>query len=122
MEGNFALMGRKAKTAITSFKGVGLITAVDIGLAGVVQAAVGMGFMPALGLILLLESAALMLLGGALSFSGQPGVRRVTALLTGTQAAVKRADLDDVDAKAAAYALVGVLLFVESLALAAATV
>jgi hypothetical protein len=122
LEEKIRLLGRKAKTVATTFKGVGLITAVDVALAGAALESIKVGFVAALGVILLLESAALMLLGGALSFSGQPGVRKLTALLTGTQTLVTKADLDDLDAKAAAYALIGVLLFVESLALAAATV
>jgi hypothetical protein len=121
LEGNIRLLGRKAKAAATTFKGVGIATAVDLGIAGLATAFVGAGFVAALGLILLLESAALMLLGGALSFSGQPSVRKMTALLTGTRTTVTKVDLDELDAKAAAYALMGVLLFAESLALAAAT-
>jgi hypothetical protein len=121
LEGKDGQLGRKAATAKTSLKGAGLITIVDVGLAGLVWWATAVGFVAALGLVMLLESAALMLLGGALSFGGQPGVRRLTALLSGTRTEVTKADLQDLDAKAATYALVGALLFVESLALAVAT-
>ena len=114
-------MGRKAAVATMSLKGAGLITLIDLGLAGLGSAAVSLGFVATLGLVMLVESAALMLLGGALSFSGQTGVRRAVALFSRTNMAVTKAELEDLDAKAAAYALVGVLLFVESLALAAAT-
>jgi hypothetical protein len=114
-------MGRKVAIATTSLKGAGLITLVDLGLAGLARAGMGMDFLAALGLVLLLESAVLMLIGGALSFSGQESVRRLVALVSRTQTKVTKADLLDLDSKAAAYALVGVLLFVESLTLAAAT-
>ena len=114
-------MGRKAATATTSLKGAGLITVVDVGLAGLGSADAAVGFVAALGLVMLVESAALMLLGGALNLSGQAGVRRLAALLTKTDVKVTKADLGDLDAKAAAYALIGVILFVESLALAAMT-
>jgi hypothetical protein len=114
-------LGRKAATAVKSLKGAGLITIVDLGLAGLAGSATALGLVGALGLVLLVESAALMLLGGALSFSGQAGVRKATALLTGIKTEVTKAELADLDAKAAAYALAGALLFVESLVLAAAT-
>jgi hypothetical protein len=119
LEGIEGRLGRKAKTAIASAKGAGVITAIDIGVAGVSSVAVAAGFLPVLGLVMLIESAGLMLLGGALSFSGQPGIRRITSALTRTD--VSKSDLEDVEAKAATYALVGVLLFLESLVLAAAT-
>lgn len=114
-------MGRKAATAISSLKGAALITAADVGLAGLASFALRLDFVASVGLAMLLESAALMLIGGALSFSGWPGVRRFTALLTQTNTEATKSELTDLEAKAATYALVGALLFVESLALAAAT-
>jgi hypothetical protein len=114
-------LGRKAETAVKSFEGAGIITLVDVGLAGIASSAAHVGVVAALGLVLLLESAALMLFGGALSFSGQTGVRKLTTLLTGMKVEPTKGDLADLEAKAAACALVGVFLFVESLALAAAT-
>src|SRR4029077_10016909 len=98
-----------------------VVTLIDLGMAGLSSAALPIGFFAALGLVLLLESAGLMLLGGALSFSGQPGVRKLTGLLSGTKVELSKSDIENVDAKAATFALVGVLLFLESLALAAAT-
>ena len=94
---------------------------VDFGVAGVSSLAIATGFVAALGLVLLVESAALMLIGGALSFSGQPGVRKLTQLLAGTKIEAAKSDIESLDAKAAAFALIGVLLFLESLALATAT-
>ena len=114
-------LGNKAATAIASVKGAALVTVVDVGVAGLLSVVVAIDFLAAFGLILLLESAGLMLLGGALSFSGQPGVRRLTGLLSRTKTEMSKADLETVDATAATFALVGVLLFLESLALAAAT-
>ena len=108
-------------TAVASVKGAVLVTVVDLGVAGLSSMLVATGFVAALGLILLVESAALMLIGGALSFSGQPGVRKLTGLLTGTKLDVTKSDLDALDARAMAFALVGVLLFLEDFALAAAT-
>ena len=114
-------MGRKASTAVASFKGAGLVTLVDFVLAGLAVLMAAAGFVPALGLALLVESAALMLVGGALSFSGQEGVRRLATLLTKTQTRATKAELQSNEARAETYALIGVLLFVESIALAAVT-
>lgn len=115
-------MGRQARTAIASIKGAGFVTLVDLGVAGISSIAIAAAFVPTLGLVMLLESAALMLLGGAMSFVGRPGVRRMTALVTKTKIEVSRAEVEDLDAMAATYALAGTLLFLESLALALATV
>jgi hypothetical protein len=115
-------LGRKAATGIASVKGALLVTIIDLGVAGLSSAVVATAFVPALGLIMLVESAGLMLLGGALSFSGQPGMRKLTGLFTGARIEVTKADLEGLDARAAAFALAGVLLFLESLALAATTV
>jgi len=114
-------LGGKAATAIASVKGAGLVTVIDLGVAGLSSAVVATGFVAALGLVMLVESAALMLIGGALSFGGQPGVRKLTGVLTGEKVEASRSELESLDAKAATFALAGVLLFLESLALAAAT-
>jgi hypothetical protein len=110
-------LGRKA-AVVASLKGAGLVTAADLVLAGLVALAAAAGFVALLGLALLVESAALMLVGGALSFSGQEGVRRLAALLSKGQTKATKSELQSLEAKAETYALMGVLLFVESLALA----
>jgi hypothetical protein len=115
-------LGRKLATVLKSLQWAAVATAVDIGLSVAAAFAFSMDLLSTLGLALLLEAAALMLVGGALSFSGQPSVRNLTSMLTGKEHKVTKADLDDLELRAAAVALVGVLLFVESLALAAATV
>src|SRR2546430_4889958 len=116
----YTTLFRSAATAIAiaSVKGAALVTMVDLGVAGVSSLTIATGFLAALGLVLLVESAALMLLGGALSFSAQPGARKVTQLVTGTKAEALESDLESLDAKAAAFALVRVLIFVVGLRLA----
>jgi hypothetical protein len=114
-------LGRKATTAVASLKGAGLLTAVDLGLAGLAVWMSALAFVAALGLAMLVESAALMLLGGALSLSGQEGVRRLVALISKVETKWTEGERESIEAKAEAYALIGVLLFLESLALAAAT-
>ena len=114
-------MGRKAGIAIATLKGAAVVTAIDVGVAYVGSFLITAGFVSILGLVMLLESAGLMLIGGAMSFSGQPGIRRAVSILTRTKLEVSPSQMEDMDAKAAAFALVGVLLFLESLLLAAAT-
>jgi len=106
---------------MASVKGAVVVTVIDLGVAWISSIVVAAGFVADLGLVMLVEGAALMLLGGALSFSGQPGVRKLTGLLTGTKIEASKPELENLDAKAATFALVGVLLFLESLSLAAAT-
>jgi len=121
LEGDENLLQSVVKAAVASAKGAAVVTGIDLGVAFVVSGPLSIGYVPALGLVTLLESAILMLLGGALSFSGQPGVRKLTAFLTRTRMEVSRADLEDLDAMAAVFALVGVMLFLESLAISAAS-
>jgi hypothetical protein len=121
LEGKERTLGRKAATVVASLKGAGLVTLVDFVLGGLAVWTGVAGFVGVLGLALLIESAALMLVGGALSFSGQEGVRRLAALLSKTQTKATKAELQSIEARAGAYALMGVLLFAGSLALAAFT-
>jgi hypothetical protein len=63
------------------------------------------------GFIILIESTALMLLGGALGVAGQATTRKVTELFTRRK--IKDTEVIQNDVQAALYALTGVLLFVE---------
>jgi len=114
-------MGRRSAAAARSLKMAVAITVVDLGVALFGRAITTMSFVALLGLVMLVESAGLMLFAGALSFSSQPGVRRLAAVVTRTEVKVTKMDLADIDAKAAVYALVGGLLFLESLVLATLT-
>jgi len=114
-------LGRLADIGTACLKEAALISLIDIALAAGASFVLPIGTIPALGLILLLESAALMLLGGALSFAGQPGVRKVLGFLVTESEHAGAARVEDVDARAAVYALTGGLLFVESMTLAVLT-
>ncbi len=63
------------------------------------------------GFIILIESTALMLLGGALGVAGQATTRKVTELFTRRK--LKDTEVIQNDVQAALYALTGVVLFVE---------
>lgn len=63
------------------------------------------------GFIILIESTALMLLGGALGVAGQATSRKVTELFTRRK--LKDSEVTKNDVQAALYALTGAVLFVE---------
>jgi len=63
------------------------------------------------GFIILIESTALMLVGGALGVAGQATTRKVTEIFTRRK--LKDTEVIQNDVQAALYALTGVVLFVE---------
>jgi hypothetical protein len=63
------------------------------------------------GFVILIESTALMLVGGALGVAGQATSRKVTELFTRRK--VSDAEVMKSDSQAALYALTGVVMFVE---------
>ena len=114
-------LNKYSRTAISSLGEASLISAIDLVLALVALALFRTGILAVFGLILLVESSALMLIGGAVSFTGQEGIRRLTSLLTRIELKPDARDAEKSEMKAALYALTGVILFVESTVLAALT-
>ncbi len=114
-------MNKYARTAISSLGEASLISAIDLVLAAVALALFRTQILEAFGLILLVESSALMLMGGAVSFTGQEGVRRLASLMTRVELKPGARDAENNEMKAALYALTGVILFVESSILATLT-
>ena len=114
-------MGWYRKTFISSlgesviFSGVAAV----IGFGGL--AALQIPFFDGFGFALLVLSSGLMLVGGALSFA-TPGTAKVLSLLTGKKVDQTTQDFEKAQHRAALYATTGVILFVESLALAAMTI
>jgi hypothetical protein len=118
----------------TSVKEASIITGVDIVAGFALFFAFGLRFFDVLGFVLLMEAAVIMLVGGALGVAGQPGLRSLGRLWSG--AFRRRREEDGVKAKgkfdtlddpkgtrlndigAAMYMLTGVILFLESMALA----
>jgi hypothetical protein len=91
-------------------------------LAGLVLALVllvffGVQLRDSFGFILLIESAGLMLVGGALGVAGQATTRKLSQLLTRSKDEPN--SLASSDAKAALYALTGLMLFGEGAVMAA---
>lgn len=114
-------MNKYARTAISSLGEASLISAIDLVLALVALALFRTGILAVFGLILLVESSALMLIGGALSFTGQEGFRRLASLMIRVELKPEVRHVDKSEMKAALYAITGVILFLESSVLAVLT-
>jgi len=128
------LLRTYSEAGLASLKEAGVISLIDIALSGGVFFAFGFVFFDVLGILLLIEGAGIMLVGGALGFAGQPGVAALSRLTTGLlgrrkgdepESTRKKPDLLDDrqamqlnDIRAAFYMLMGALLFLESMALA----
>ena len=120
-------MDSYARAGVSAIWEAALISAVDIGISIAVTLIVGFVFTDVLGTIFLAEGACLLLVGGALGFAGQPGIRRVGQFM-GVLGFVKsgknqgskgdREEIKQIDVRAAFYMLTGMSLFVESLLLA----
>lgn len=120
-------MNSYARAGASAFWEAALISALDVGISFAATLIVGFVFTDVLGTIFLAEGAVLLLVGGALGFAGQPGIRKVGQFM-GVLGFVKsgkkegsideRAEVKEIDVRAAFYMLTGISLFVESLLLA----
>lgn len=93
------------------------LTAVTAAVSVVVVLVAGWPFLSAFGLLLLLESTGLMLVGGAMSFVTPSSVRVISALMRSNRSLTNE-EYARANRKAALLAMTGVLLFAESLLLA----
>lgn len=91
------------------------VVSAAISVAVVVLA--GWSFLSAFGLVLLLESTGLMLVGGAMSFV-TPATLRVISSLTRSRRSLTYEEYAKANRRAALFTMTGVLLFAESLVLA----
>ncbi len=119
-------MDSYARAGVSALWEAALISALDVGISFAATLIVGFVFTDVLGTIFLAEGACLLLVGGALGFAGQPGVRKIGQFM-GVLGFVKsgkrgskdeRAEVKEIDVRAAFYMLTGISLFVESLLLA----
>ena len=69
-------------------------------------------------MLLLLESVAMMLVGGALEIGGTASTRRLFSILTRNKFEWTAGEYRKTQAKGALYTITGVLFFVEALSLA----
>jgi hypothetical protein len=100
-----------ARIAFTSLREVLIFNLVGAGIAlgGLFLLRIPIG--DSFGFILLIESTALMLVGGALGVAGQATTRKVTELFTRRK--IADAEVTKGDTQAALYTLTGAILFVE---------
>jgi hypothetical protein len=106
---------------ISSLGEAAVISLIDVVPAYVALLFFRTGLIEALGLILLVESSGLLLLGGALSFTGQEGFRRLASVLAKVELKSTEKEDKKTEMKAALYVLTGVILLVESSVLAILT-
>jgi UPF0716 family protein affecting phage T7 exclusion len=106
----------------SSLKEGALITLIDVPisfLAGWLLATPGLDV---LGFILLLESVALMLIGGAVELGATPSAQRAVSIIRRKTFEWSPGEYKKVQARGAFYSLIGVIFFLESMALAVATI
>ena len=111
-------MRRYFAAGVSSLRVAALITGADVAVALGVMQVLRTSLSGSFGLLLLLEGAGLMLLGGALSISGQEGIRKLTSAVAKVELKWTDPEREAHEMRAARYVLAGVLLFAESAALA----
>jgi hypothetical protein len=95
-----------------------VIAAIDAGVVAVAYLALGWGVVDTFGLVILIEAAFLMLVGGAMEFATSSSGRAFFSFVTKRKSLPSAEELKKAEGRAATFALVGVLLFLEALALA----
>ncbi len=120
-------MNKYSEAAASSFSEAVVISSIDVVMSAVALLLFGFMFLDTIGFLLLVEGAGLLLIGGALGFAGQPGLRRL-GILAGVLGRKKQEASKDeheavrlIDIRAAFYMLTGIWLFLESLVLALLT-
>ena len=109
-------MGRNSEILVSSLQESLIFTVGCAAVAVAVEVLLAIPFLDALGLVLLVVSAGMMLVGGALSFV-TPAKVRVFNLLVKSKDDPTEEDYRKNENKAAVYALTGALLFAYSLVL-----
>ena len=116
-------LNRFLRQAVLSLREALLISVIDAGASLALFLIWGIGIIDSYGLIVLLESAVLMLVGSALSFAGQGGVRVIVdsfaKKVVGKRLSPGKEELERNELRAALYAITGGLLFVEGIVLTA---
>lgn len=110
------------ETLISSLKEGALITLIDIPISFLLGFFLATPGLDVLGFVLLLESVALMLTGGAMEIGGTASAFRLYAIFRRKKFEWSSGEYKKVQARGAFYSLVGVLFFLESLALALTTI
>lgn len=113
-------MGWYRKVLVSSIAESVIFSAIAAGVAFAGEVGLQVQFFDGFGFVLLILSAALMLVGGAMSFV-TPGTAKVVSLLTGRKENTTIQDWERSQHRAALYMITGVILFAESMVLAGLT-
>jgi hypothetical protein len=114
-------VGRYIETVFSSFKEAAVFNVIGAAVAFGAFVFFSIPLPVSFGLILLIESAGLMLIGGALGVAGGATSRKVAEFIS-TSVLKKKYDpmsVESSDVKAALYALTGMILFAEGALMAA---
>jgi len=95
-----------------------VIAAIDCGVVAVAYLGLGWGIIDTFGLVMLIEAAVLMLVGGALEFTTSAAGRAFVSFMTRREGQQSREESKRTATRAATFTTVGVLMFFEALALA----
>ncbi len=108
-----------AGVSLSSVKEGALFNGINLPIAAVATYALGFKFFDAVGLILLLEATGLMIAGGAMEMGATASTRRLVSIFQGKKLEWSRRDYSAAQMRGAVFTLTGVLLFAESLLMAA---
>jgi hypothetical protein len=108
------------EAAISALQEAALFSLIDAGISAGLYLLYSVDFLASFGLILIVEGAGMMLVGGGMGITGQAGMRKVASLVRGffRVHGGEEVDLASNDIRAAFYMMTGVFLFVESAILA----
>jgi hypothetical protein len=105
----------------SSAKESALITAIDVPASFLLGIALRIPTLDMFGLVLLLESVALMLVGGAMEIGGTASAKRIETIFSRKKFEWNAKEYKMTQARGAFYSIIGVIFFAEALALAFAT-
>ncbi len=108
-----------AGASLSSVKEGAIFNGINILIAAIATYLLGFKFVEAIGLILLLEATGLMIAGGAMEMGAAPSTKRLASIFQGKRMEWSRRDYNEAQRRGAIFTITGVLLFAESLLMAA---
>jgi hypothetical protein len=111
-------MGLGQDVVLPSLAENAVIEGINAGLVAVLYIGFQWGIVDTLGLVMVIEAAVLMLVGGAMELGTSSGGRAFVAFVTRKKVELSEDEAKRATLRAATFTLVGVLLFSESLVLA----
>ncbi len=108
-----------AGASLSSVKEGAIFNGINVPIAAIATYLLGFKFVDAIGLVLLLEATGLMISGGAMEMGAAPSTKRLVSIFQGKRMEWSRKDYNEAQRRGAVFAITGVLLFAESLLMAA---